>query len=113
MATTQKELKAYLYDEAVQTLTDRLLPAGQFRIYTQLAHVAKSGMTRSIKLYVVPEAGTIVNITRYVANLLDKNLDRYDGITVRGCGFDAGFDLVCRVSLKLYQDGYKLKREWL
>jgi len=109
----QKELKTHLYEDAVQTLTDRLLPAGQFRIYTQLAHVAKSGMQRSVKLYVVPEAGRIINITRYVANLLDRNIDRYDGITVRGCGFDVGFDLVYRVSLKLYQDGYKLKHEWL
>lgn len=113
MTITQKEWKAYLYDDAVLTLKERLLPAGQFRIYTQLAHVTKSGMMRSIKLYIVPEAGTIVNVTRYVANLLDKNIDRYDGITVRGCGFDVGYDLVYRVALKLYQDGDKLKQEWL
>jgi len=99
--------------DAMQTLTEMLLPAGQFRIYTQLAHVAKSGMQRSIKLYVAPEAGRIINITHYVCQVLDRKLDRYDGITVRGCGLDVGFDLVYRVSLKLYQDGYKLKQEWL
>lgn len=77
------------------------------RIWGKVEHVSKSGMSRSIKLYVVID-GNITDITGYAANALDTNRDRYWGITVRGCGMDMVHHLIDTVSYRLYkEDLYK------
>lgn len=81
--------------------------AGKIRIWGQVEHVSKSGMSRSIKLYVVIH-GNIQDITGYAADALDKKRDRYWGITVTGCGMDMIHHLIDTVSYRLFkEDLYK------
>ena len=76
---------------------------GLTNIWAKVEHVSKSGMMRSIKLYVVID-GNISDITGYVANALGKKRDRYWGITVNGCGMDMCFHLIDTVSYRIYGD---------
>ena len=74
-------------------------------VYTKLNHVARSGMSRSITAYAI-ENGEPVYLSGYAARVLDERRDKYDGITLGGCGMDMGFELVYRLSRKLYPEGY-------
>lgn len=82
----------------------RLCPPGT-TIYTKLNHVSRSGMSRSITPYVIVD-----NAPQYIAYsvavLFGQNRDRYDGITMRGCGIDMGFALVYNLSSTLYRGGF-------
>ena len=98
--------------KAQQDLINLLLNAskdhnGKTRIWGKVEHVSKSGMSRSIKLYVVID-GNIQNITGYAADALDKKRDRYWGITVKGVGMDMVHHLIDTVSHRLFkEDLYK------
>jgi hypothetical protein len=98
--------------EAQQQLVDILEQASKdhnqrTRIWAQVEHVSASGMSRSIKLYVVID-GNITNITGYAAEALGQKRDRYWGITVRGCGMDMCHHLIDSVSYRVYgTDLYK------
>jgi len=71
-------------------------------IYTYLDHVSRSGMYRTVKVFVVRE-GRIVEITSHVANVIGSRYDkRHYGIGVGGCGFDAGYDVVDSLSHVLF-----------
>lgn len=111
-AKEKREVVAELKEQAHKQLL-RILEEGKFRVFCKLNHVSASGMARSISLYVATEAGSIQYITGYVCNLLELKRDKHDGITVKGCGFDAGLDLVMRVGRRLYDEDYKLKHIWL
>ena len=74
-------------------------------VYTKLNHVARSGMSRSITAYAVMD-GEPFYLSGYAARVLDERRDKYDGITIRGCGMDMGFALVYRLSSKLYPEGH-------
>lgn len=99
--------------EQARTALLRILEEGKFRVFCKLNHVSASGMERSVSLYVATGAGNIEWITGYVCDLLELKRDKYDGITVRGSGFDAGLALVVRVSRHLYDEDYTLKHSWL
>lgn len=108
-----------LQTEALDSLRNILEKAGHL-VYTKLNNVSKSGMTRSISLYVSTEAGRIDDITWYVCQAFGKKRDRYDGIKVEGCGMDMGFHIVYNLSCKLYcpqeynhDAAYKLQHAWL
>jgi hypothetical protein len=90
-------------------------------VYTKINHVARSGMSRSITAYAIVD-GELVYLSGYAARILDEKLDRYDGITLSGCGMDMGFELVYRLSRKLYprgfprhhgDGGYALRQRWI
>lgn len=92
--------------KAIQNLYELLGNAskdhnGKTRIWGKVEHVSKSGMSRSIKLYVVID-GNIQNITGYAADALDKKRDRHWGITVKGCGMDMIHHLIETVSYRIY-----------
>lgn len=97
---------------AQQQLVDLLANAskdhkGMTRIWGKVEHVSASGMSRSIKLYVVIE-GNIQEITGYAANALDQKRDRYWGIKVTGCGMDMIHHLIDSVSYRIFgTDLYK------
>lgn len=77
------------------------------RIWGKVEHVSASGMSRSIKLYIVIE-GNITDITGYAADALDKKRDRHWGIKVTGCGMDMVMHLIDSVSYRVYgTDIYK------
>lgn len=74
---------------------------------TILRHVSASGMTRWISV-VAPTAEEVTDVTYMVARVLGEKIDRrHDGIKVGGCGMDMGFDLVYRMSRKLYPHGFE------
>ena len=53
-------------------------------------------------------------ISGWISILLDrKRPANRDGVRVVGCGMDMGFDLVYRLSMELYGDGYALNARWL
>jgi len=85
--------------EARETLRN-LCPPGT-TVYTVLRHVARSGMSRRIDLYVIQDGEP-----RWLSGLY-KNADgirhgKFDAITVQGCGMDMGFHLVYNLSRMLY-----------
>jgi hypothetical protein len=93
--TEQEQQLANIFEQASKNYR------GLTNVWAKVEHVSKSGMSRSIKLYVVVD-GNIGDITWYVANALGKNRDRYWGITVKGCGMDMCYHLIDTVSHRIY-----------
>ena len=89
--------------EARSTLLKLLKPGDT--VYTMLNHVSRSGMSRSITPIVIVD-----NEPRYmswsVAILFGQVRDKYDGVTLNGCGMDMGFHLVYSLSRILFRDGF-------
>jgi hypothetical protein len=80
---------------------------GMTNVWAKVEHVSQSGMSRSIKLYVVID-GNISDITGYAAEALEQKRDRYWGITVKGCGMDMCHHLIDSVSYRVFgTDLYK------
>jgi hypothetical protein len=76
-------------------------PQGE-TIYTVLERVSRSGMQRSIKLFVIKNSRP-VHISYGVAVLLDLSRKPHeDGVTVNGCGMDMGYHLVHSLSYALH-----------
>lgn len=94
----------------------KLAPRGK-RVYTQLNSVSASGMSRVIDLRVICD-DRIVSLTYHAVNAfpdlfkLNRRSSAY-GIVAQGCGMDMGFDLVYRLGVMLYDDGYALDHRWL
>lgn len=81
-------------------------------IYTIHRHVARSGMSRCIDLYVYRNNKPI-RLSHCTATVLEEKLDRkWASICVSGCGMDMGFDLVYRLSHALHGTGYSLQHQW-
>lgn len=80
----------------------KLLPVGS-AVYGSVVHVARSGMSRTIRFYVV-ESGAIREITGYVASALGERCRaRPDfGLRVGGCGMDMVFHTVMNLSYALH-----------
>lgn len=77
----------------------------QNKVYANIVSVAKSGMSRRVKFYIVYD-GNIVEITNELEAIIDcKNIKELDlenityhdrGTIIRGCGMDVvGFHLYC------------------
>lgn len=90
--------------EATERLRE-LLPVGGV-CYTNVKSVAKSGLSRKMELFVV-ENGSIIDITWLVATVLGDSVQSDGTIRVHGCGMDMGFDVVYRLSRRLFPDGFK------
>jgi hypothetical protein len=83
--------------------------------YVVARHVAKSGLSRVLSVYYFDKnAGTMFHLNYVAAILLELPMDRkYDGVKLRGCGMDMGFDLVYRLALAATGDGYSIAHQWL
>lgn len=97
-------------EESIKKLKE-LLPKANYKIYTILRSVSKSGMSRVIDLYLIID-NKHINISWYVARVLNMTLTE-NGVKVYGCGMDVGFELVYLLGYELYNDGYKLTQKWL
>lgn len=76
------------------------------RIYTAVTHVAKSGLSRSIKVFVMVD-NKPDNITNLVSKICGYRLDEKNGgVKVSGCGMDMGFSVVYDLSYQLFREGY-------
>jgi hypothetical protein len=81
-----------------------LCPPGT-TVYTVLRHVARSGMSRRIDLYVIQdgEPRWLSGLYKAAEGITSR---KYDAVTVQGCGMDMGFHLVYNLSHTLYPEGF-------
>lgn len=90
-------------NEALEHLRP-LLPPGT-TIHTIVRHVASSGMSRRIDLYLLgPESK--LYLSGWVAAALDYRRHSDGSLRVPGYGMDMGFHLVHNLSMALYPDGF-------
>ncbi len=93
-------------DDARTFLRERLPPGTV--VYTTVTHVARSGMSRRIRVFVVqPEAGPgqsqVWDISGWVGRALGyRRNDRDGALVIGGCGMDMGFHLVNSLSYALH-----------
>ncbi len=82
----------------------KIVKPGQ-TLYTVCTHVAKSGMSRDIKVLTVSrEHGKIIvrNISSLVCEVLNwKRTKDFCGVKVSGCGMDMGFHTVVSIAQAL------------
>lgn len=100
-ATMAKEKAAFV----------ELLEESNNTVYTEITHVSTSGMLRAVKTYIKNGNGT-QDITAETQKYIENSYHNSGGLKVNGAGFNAGFDIVYRLSLKLFgheeRGGYKL-----
>ncbi len=91
--------------QALETLSEMLNPGDT--VYCVLRHVAPSGMSRWIDLYVMRDDEPRW-ISWHAAKLLDYsvNTNNHDGVKMTGAGMDMGFALVYSLSQSLFPDGF-------
>ena len=80
--------------------------------HTTVVHVARSGMSRHIKVFAI-SGERIQNISRFVADYLGLRYTNKEAVFVGGCGMDMGFHLIYTLSSRLYDDGYAIKQDWV
>ena len=85
----------------------QMVPPGT-TIYTVLRNCSRSGMTRSIDLYLVGSSDGPTWISGYACAAAGFSWDKKrDCIKVGGCGMDMGFALVYDLGHALYPDGFE------
>lgn len=91
----------------------RWLDGKQYKeIYGTVTSVAKSGMSRKAKFYLVKNE-SLLNVTPHVAEILGYSINQSGEITLRGCGMNLIEYSVMRVSKALYNDDYYLTTRYL
>jgi len=81
---SEKELK-----KLVQSLLKR-----KAEIMPVVLHVSQSGMSRVI-MFLYPKGNKIVDVTSLLGKVTGyKYHNRYDGLSIGGCGMDMGFHVV-------------------
>ena len=107
--TKHEEAKATMATEKESFI--ELLEESNNIVYTEITHVSTSGMMRAVKIYIKNKNGT-QDITDETQKYIGDSFHSSGGLKVAGAGFSAGFDIVYRLSLKLFGDkdrsGYKL-----
>jgi hypothetical protein len=85
-------------------LADLLKPGDT--VYANVNHVAPSGMTRWISLYVA-RGSDIIDISWHAAKLIGRpvNTRNHAGIECGGVGMDMGFELVYSLGRALWPEG--------
>ena len=98
--------------EAMSNLKE-ILPEGT-TIWTAVSHVASSGMSRHINLYIIKN-NEPVNIDSWAAKALQYRQAKTgnEGVVVTGTGMDMGFSVVYNLGMRLYNNGYAFKQRWL
>ena len=90
--------------EAIAALRDKLTPGRT--VYTNVTHVSRSGMSRSIEVYLAEGRDNLTEITWLVARATDSRVDNnHGGIVMQGYGMDMGFALVYNLGHTLYPNG--------
>ena len=102
---------------------DRLklwIESNNFKVFTVLRHVSKSGMQRAISVVIPVKSDNndmyFVHPSYIIAALLKRTYSEkygHNSIVCNGCGMDMGFDLIYNLSAVLYNDGYKIKQDWI
>jgi hypothetical protein len=113
-AMSKKSMKEEDRNEAIRFLLNTYHLHPGMKVYTDVKHVSRSGMSRSISVHVLgnDERGEacIYDITGLVAAALDYPLDRKNyGVKVGGCGMDMCFHVVYSLGQALWPDGFKTR----
>lgn len=99
-----KKIDTAARDEAIRNLKHAYGIKPKSEIYTLCEHVSRSGMSRSVRLFIV-HGKDLLHISWTVAQALGEKLNKHGGITVGGCGFDAGYELVYNLGKALWPKG--------
>jgi hypothetical protein len=94
--------KAAMQRQAIDALAE-MLPAGA-TVYTMIRHVAASGMSRAVSV-VIRDGERVRCVDNLIARALGYSLSKRGGVTVRGCGFDAGFEIVYNLGAAIWPNG--------
>lgn len=98
-------------DDAIKMLKNVLCEGT--RVYTIIRGVAPSGLSRSMDVFVIRD-NRPYRITSYVCDALQGSWDsKRCCLRVNGCGMDMGFAVVYELSMVLFNNGDKLKQEWI
>ena len=103
---TQVKETAYDWDspEGARDRLLKLLKPGD-TVYTKLNHVSRSGMLRSIDVYIFRDNAPL-RLTYDVGLVTGYKHHKDGGLKLHGCGMDMGFSLVYNLSRALYGSGY-------
>lgn len=97
----------------IKLIEDYQLTPGT-RVYVSIASVSSSGMSRTMRVFVVND-NQLYNVTYYVGQVLGWTVkdNKYGQRVIRvdGAGMDMAFHLVNCLSYALHADGYALKHE--
>ena len=95
-----KAEKAAEREEAITALRAKCLRDSV--VYTSVKHVSRSGMRRTIALYVASD-GEIENISAFASRALDWKRDHErGGLIIDGCGMDMCFHAVYMLAIVLF-----------
>lgn len=72
-----------------------------FTPYATVTSVARSGMSRYIKYYVIDANKELHDITYFIAIILNEPYDDNKGVRVRGVGSDMVFDTLYRLNHRM------------
>ena len=107
---TTKAQKQTEREEAIAVLRAVLKPGDT--VYTQLKHVSRSGMLRTIQAVRIRSCDERGNVAAFwfgwhAAKVLAYPFDeRREGVKVNGCGMDMGFYLVYSLAYALWPEGF-------
>ena len=87
-----------------------LFKKADYRAYTKLISVSRSGMSRVISVYVIVDNQPIC-IDWHIEQLGLYKRKQYDGLKVGGCGMDMGFSVVYNLSSLLYPKGFRIRKK--
>lgn len=93
--------------EEATTKLKEILKQADYKVYTILRHVSRSGMSRNISTLAILN-GEIINLDYYISRVLSGFVVRdksHDGLKISGCGMDMGFHLVYSLGGRLYGYG--------
>lgn len=83
----------------------KMLPPGS-TVFTRIVHVAKSGMYRTVDLYVI-EDNQPIRISYLVSKATGLRYDeKHEAIGMSGCGMDMAFAAVYDLGATLYPNGH-------
>ena len=91
-------------ESAIDYLREILKPGDT--VYTVLRHVSRSGMQRAINVYTIKDgeprwiAFQVAQATGFTYS------EKYECLSVNGCGMDMGFHVVSNLSAVLYPNGF-------
>lgn len=90
------------------------MPRGT-KVFTLVRRVGRTGMSREIALMVIDRErpGELIHPNHLVGEVLGLKVGSREGLVVKGCGMDFGYDLVYRLGNALYDDPQALKQEWI
>ena len=90
--------------EEARKYLKKLLHPGDV-VYTDVTHVASSGMSRHIRLILIRQ-NQPMDITWWVSRVVGYNLTKNGDLQVGGCGMDMGFAVVYSMSSTLFPKGF-------